>query len=73
MKKFAVGYANFFDNDLVIEIIEADNIKSAIAKHSGLTSDDDLIEWCATMPDTLKEIQQYFFDGDTLVGATEIK
>jgi len=34
MKKWAVGYINFYDNDLIIEIIKADTWYEALFKHS---------------------------------------
>ncbi len=35
--RFAVGYMNFFDNELKVEIVEADNWKGALLAHSGLS------------------------------------
>lgn len=40
MNKFAVAYINFFNNDLIIEIIEADNWKDALFKHSKMQLED---------------------------------
>lgn len=34
MNKFAVGFLNFYDNELVIEIIEASDWREAAMKHS---------------------------------------
>jgi len=37
MKKYAVGYINFFDNDLIIEIIDGLDWLDALKKHSKLS------------------------------------
>lgn len=34
MKRFAVGYMDYFYNDLIVEIVEADNWFNALKKHS---------------------------------------
>jgi hypothetical protein len=73
--KFAVGHADFYDNDLIIEIVEADNLKLAIQAHSRFhrpSEEADNEEWFRGMPDDLEGIKQFFFDADTLVSATEI-
>jgi len=81
MPRFAVGYANFFDNDLQIEIIEADDFREAIIKHSGFKAKDpkdadeiakDMAEWFSSMPETMEDVKQFFFDGDALVDAIQI-
>jgi hypothetical protein len=41
MKRFAVGYLSFFENKLIVEIIEAEDFKSAIMNHSELKSSDE--------------------------------
>ena len=41
MSKFAVGYINFFDNNLIVEIVEADNWFDAIWQHSKMLLGDD--------------------------------
>ena len=64
--KFSVGYVNFFDNELIIEVVEASNVKDALLKHSKL-SDPDTAEWVATMPDDLEAIKAAFFEGEILI------
>ena len=73
--RFAVAYANAFDNDITIEIIVADSLKQAIVAHSAFNmskSKPDYDEWFEDMPDELEAIKEFFFNGDTLVSATEI-
>ena len=73
--RFAVGYATFFDNELTIEIIAADTMKEAIMAHSAFNDPASKPEydlWLKDMPDDLEGIEKFFFDGDTLVSATEI-
>ena len=69
--KYAVAYVNLFDNDLTIEIVEADTPKEAIKKHTRL-ADACHAEWVAEMPEDLEEIKEVFFDGDTLVDVIEL-
>lgn len=38
MKKFAVGYIDFYDNNLIIEIIEAEDWYAALSSHTKLKS-----------------------------------
>lgn len=73
MKKFAVGYISFFDNDLVVDIVEAEDIKSAILSHKKLKTDDkDFAEWINNMPDSLEDIQTEFFNSDQGIDVKEI-
>ena len=71
MKKFAVGYLSFFENDLVVEIVEAENWGKALVNHSKLKSEDDtyLEEICV---DGMKVAQGHAFDGDWIFDVKEI-
>jgi predicted HAD superfamily hydrolase len=61
--KFAVGYINFFDNDLIIEVIEANNWKLALSKHSHLiNSGIDLF-----FGDTLENVKVQAFNCDMMI------
>ena len=66
MKKFAVGYINFFDNDLIIEIIEAFNWIDALRQHSKLSKDFWLSE------SSLEEAKIDAFNGDMMIDVKEI-
>lgn len=73
--KFAVAHADCMDNDITIEIIVADSLKQAIMKHSAFnksTSKSDYDEWFEEMPNELEDIKEFFFNGEILIGATEI-
>jgi len=69
---FAVGYMNFMENDLKIEVISADSVKEAILKHSWL-QDKDVHEWINGMPDSLEEMKEEFFNGDAAVDVVEVE
>jgi len=68
MKKFAVGYMSFFDNVLKIEIVEAENFKSSIVKHSLLRDSS----WLSEIPDDLEEIKTFFWNTDSMIDVLEI-
>ena len=71
MKKFAVGFLSFFENDLIVEVVEADNWRDAIFKHTSLIS-DDMEEWIADMPEGLEEIKEAMFNGEIAIDVKEI-
>ncbi len=72
MDTFIVGYMNLFDNDLILECVEADTTNEAIWKHSKLQGED----WDACKPPTdtmsTENVKQFFFDLDTVVGVIGI-
>lgn len=70
MKQFAVGYTNLddFDNELIIEIVEAEDWKNALEKHSAFKSQNpDFNDW-----DTLLDLKWEFKDVDILIDVVEI-
>ena len=71
MKKYAVSYINFFNNELTTEIVEAETIKEAVAKHSKISSDGHILEYMQNCKD-LDEIQTKFFDTDCMVSVIAI-
>lgn len=68
MKKFVVGCINFFDNDLIMEVIEAIDWKDALNQHSSLKGNEDII-W----PDSLKSAKIEAFNMDMMIDVIEIK
>jgi len=71
MRQFAVGYINFYDNELTVEIVEADTEQEARWKHSkndptgwGDISGTDLMD--------RKEFKEWCFDCDMMVDVIEI-
>lgn len=69
MKTFVVAYMNFFDNDLIQEIVTADTPEEAIWKHS------KLLDPCwkpSEVGDNVEDMVQYLFDCDTLASVIEI-
>lgn len=75
MKKFAVGVIDFFDNNLVIEIIEATNWKDALLHHSYFLKSEDwkvLEEDYSYFGDTLKDAKISAFNADMMIDVKEI-
>lgn len=66
-KYYAVGYINWFDHDLKIEIIKAVDVRDAISKHSSLSNIVLL-----GMPQELEDIKQWFFDQDAMIEVIEL-
>lgn len=67
MKKWAVGYISFFDNEMSIEIVEADSWHAALSQHSKMTDHLDAVDF--TTKETAK---QTMFDQDSMVDVVEI-
>lgn len=65
MKNYIVGAINFFDNDLKLEKISAENEIEAISKHS-------MINGFSFESKTLEEIKVEAFDMDMMVDVIEI-
>jgi len=75
MKRFAVAYMTFMDNDLRIELHTADNWKEAILKYSSFSKEEyreQMQEWLSEMPDDKEEMKEYFFNADSLLDVIEI-
>ncbi len=66
--KFAIGFINFYENDLTIEIHEGDTWKEAARKHSRIS--DDTIE---SFDDDLEKAKHDAFDIDTMIDAKVIE
>ena len=71
MKKFAVGVIDFFNNDLIIEIIEAEGWKDALGKHSAFLSNTKE-EMDELFSDDLGEAKQDAFNMDSMIDVKEI-
>lgn len=70
-KRFAVGYISFFSNKLIIEVIEADDWKSALLKHSTIVIDKQEKKFLETAKN-LEEVKEFAFNGDSMVAVVEI-
>lgn len=68
--KWAVAYMNFFDNELRVEIVEANTMIEALSKHSKLSSNET--GWLKNMPNNLEQIRTMFFDADAAIDIIEI-
>ena len=65
MKKYAVGFINFFFNDLKITIVEADDWQDALEKAHPNTVD--------YMPDDIEAAKAKAFDQDWMFDVVEIQ
>lgn len=73
MKKYAVAYINFFDNDLKMSIQEAENEVDACKKHLlNNNVSDEKNSWVYNLPDNLEELQYEMFNMDSQINAIEI-
>lgn len=70
--KYAVGFLSFFDNDLVVNIVEADSVKEAICKHESIAVYEETEAWLSELPDDLETLKEEFFNGDLAVDVVEI-
>lgn len=70
MKKFAVGYIDFFDNNLIIEIVEAEDWYNALKEHSKIKkfSEDE----CYLPSDSLEVAKNVAFNMDMMIDVVEI-
>ena len=68
MKRWAVGYINFYDNDLVIEIVEAADWRAALCAHSKLADMAEIVLNCADLEAAKVEA----FDQDSMIDVVEI-
>lgn len=69
MKNFMIAYISFFDNEILMKKVEAENETKAVIKYLTEQYGYDFSEWTDI---TLDEIQQMCFDCDSMVGVQEI-
>ena len=75
MPKYAVGIANFFDNDLKVSVVEAESFRKACIKTRLAETKylEDDTTWLKDLPNTEEEIKTFFFDVDMLIGWIELE
>ena len=66
MKSYVVGHIDFFNNELVLERIEANTWQEALAAHSKC---EDMFD---PMPDTLEDAKEAAFDQDAMIAVLEL-
>ena len=70
---YAVAAMNFYDNELKVELVEADNWKEAISKHTIFkeqpTDKTGDVSW---LPDNIKEAKDEAFGADIVFDVIEI-
>ncbi len=68
MKTFVVGYINWSDNELVLEVISAENWREAWMKHSNIPFTDDY-----PIPDDVETAKTACFDVDCMMSHVEVE
>lgn len=68
MKTYVVGYINFFNNELTLEQVKANDPCKAIYKHSELATDAQHFD--SSM--SLEDIQDALWSADSMVAVIEV-
>ena len=71
--KYAVAGINFFDNVLIIEIIDAENWKEALAKHPLHKRETEDIGDVSWLPDDMEEAKIESFNADQMFDIIEVE
>lgn len=71
MKKFAVAYMNYFDNDLIIDFIEAPSKLKALSTFLAVNA-RDFIPVAGDENEAIESIKQYMFDCDANIEIEEL-
>lgn len=71
MKKFAVGFISFFDNELNIEVVYADDWRDALSYHSHI--DAEFWKFLCNDTNSLKDAKIKAFNCDCMIDIIEIK
>ncbi len=75
MKKCVVSYLNFFENKLLVEVIEVndgDTWKDIYFRTAFHANDQNQIDYVKTMPDDLEEAKELFLDLEEAIEFTFI-
>lgn len=73
MSKFAVAYINWFDNDLSIEIVEANSWWEALFKHTCLVDQQDIYQDLIDANNfDIDEWKRISFDCDSMIDVVEL-
>lgn len=67
MAKYCVAYANLFDNELIQKVVEATNKLDAVVV-AGHATTEEKQNWS-----DVREMEDYFFDGDSLISVIELQ
>lgn len=62
--RFAVAYTDEFENDLTIEIIEANTWKDALSKHSKMMDENGNPDDNSWMSDNIEQAKEDAFNAD---------
>lgn len=69
-KKFAVGVISFFDNELIIQIIESSTWQDALLKHSRI--DSELWNYLLDDGESLEDVKRQAFNSNMMIDVVEI-
>ena len=67
MTKYCVAYANLFDNEIIQKVVEATDKLDAVVV-AGHATTEEKQSWS-----NIEEMEQYFFDGDSLISVIELQ
>jgi len=67
MNLYAVAYMNFLNNELTIELVEANTVVGAIAMHSKTD-----VRWLEHYPNDIHQLRMLFLELDMAVDVVEI-
>lgn len=72
MKKYVVAYINFFDNELKMSIIEAENEVDACKQYLKIKEFNENNDWINNLPNNLENLRDEIFNTDSQINAIEI-
>lgn len=70
--KYIVAASNFFDNEITIKVIEADNWKEAVSKHPIFKADDEEKGDVSWMSDEIEDAKFDAFSADMSFDVVEM-
>ena len=72
MKKFVVAFISFFDNIVIMELVEAETPRDAILNMKTISEAGWYDEGTDEFPQEMEDIKDFFFNGDAAVNVFEI-
>lgn len=72
--KYAVAAMNFYDNELTIKVVHADNWKDAVLQHLQYAPTEDTPEdEKPQFPDDIEDAKAFAFDMDSMFDVIELE
>jgi len=72
MTRYMVGYINFFNNELIVELVEGNTWKEALSKHSSLKDENGNPDDLAWLAEDLKEAKEEAYNADFAFDVKEV-